>query len=121
MIEQLRGFPDDVLAFTYSGHITRAEFERVLLPVVHAALQKAKGIRLYCAVASDFSGLEPGAIWEDLKIGVGHLARWERVAVVTDLKWLEHTTRLLNFVIPGQMKSFAAAEATQARSWVTAR
>lgn len=38
-----------------------------------------------------FSGIDAGAAWEDTKIGVEHLTRWERIAVVTDFDWMKHT------------------------------
>jgi hypothetical protein len=120
MIAQLSGFPDDVLAFGYSGHITKADYDVVLLPAVRAALARSKGIRIYCENSTDFSGFEPGAVWEDLKIGLGHLTRWDRVAVVTDVHWLEHTTRFISFLVPGQIKTFPASHAAEARAWVAA-
>ena len=39
-------------------------------------------------ITPQFSGIEAGAIWEDFRIGMEHLLRWERVAVVTDLEWI---------------------------------
>jgi hypothetical protein len=120
MIEHLLGFPDDVLAFLYRGHITKGDYEGVLVPAVTKALETQKTLRIYCEVKSDFSGLDAGAAWEDLKLGVGHLTRWERVAIVTDIDWIRQAMRFFGFMMPCPMKAFPTSRAAEARAWVTA-
>jgi SpoIIAA-like len=120
MIEQLQSFPDNVLAFVGRGRITRADYTNVLTPAVEKALATHKRVRLYYELASDFAGIDPGAMWEDFKVGVEHLTRWERVAVVTDIEWIRQATRLFGFMIPGAIKSFPISGADEARAWITA-
>jgi hypothetical protein len=33
---------------------------------------------VYYEIAEDFSGFDPGAMWEDFKIGIEHLTRWDK-------------------------------------------
>jgi hypothetical protein len=33
-------------------------------------------------------------MWQDLKMGVEHLMRWKRIALVTDIDWMTHLTSL---------------------------
>jgi hypothetical protein len=120
LIEQLKDFPANVLAFVCRGRVTKADYDAVLVPAVENALKKQKKVRLYYETAADFGGIDPGAIWEDLKVGTGHLTRWERVAVVTDVEWIAHTMRLISFLMPGAMKSFPTSEVAQARAWINA-
>jgi hypothetical protein len=120
MIEQLSNFPDDVLAFVCKGRVTKADYDSVLVPAVMKALEKHKRVRLYYETAADFSGIDPGAMWEDFKVGMEHLTRWERVAVVTDVEWIKQTMRFFSFLIPGATKSFPTSEAAQARAWIIA-
>ena len=120
MIEHLSNFPDDVLAFVCKGRVTKADYDSVLVPAVLKALEKQKRVRLYYETAADFSGIDPGAMWEDFKVGMGHLTRWERVALVTDVEWIKQTMRFFSFLIPGAMKSFPTSEAAQARAWIIA-
>ena len=119
MIEQLKTFPDHVLAFVYKGHITKADYDTVLVPVILNALETQDKVRLYIETDATFSGIGPGAIWEDFKVGVEHLTRWERVVVVTDVDWIKHAMRLFSFLMPGAVKTVAPAEAAQARAWIT--
>ncbi|HEY1413755.1 MAG TPA: STAS/SEC14 domain-containing protein [Rhodopila sp.] len=120
MIARLAGFPDDVLAFAYQGHVTKDAYDTVLVPAVAKALETHKRLRVYCEVKSDFSGLDAGAMWEDLKVGIGHLTRWERVAIVTDLDWIARSMQFFNFLVPCPMRVFPTSEAAQAREWITA-
>jgi len=120
MIEQLKSFPENVLAFLASGRVSKADYDSVLIPSVIGVLKSQNKVRLYYETAEDFVGIDPGAIWEDFRIGIEHLSRWERVAVVTDVKWIEQTVRLFGFLLPGAVRAFAASEADSAREWITA-
>lgn len=120
MIEALSNFPDNVLAFACKGHVTRDDYETVLVPKVEDALERHRKVRLYYQIGSDFTGIDPGAVWEDFKVGVEHLSRWERIAVVTDIDWIRHTMSVFSFLIPGELRIFPASEASKARDWIVA-
>ena len=120
MIEQLMNFPDNVLAFVCKGRVTKGDYDAVLVPAVMNALQRQDKVRFYYETAADFAGIDPGAIWEDFKVGMEHLTRWERVAVVTDVEWIKQTMRFFSFLMPGAMKLFPMSEAAQARAWIIA-
>lgn len=119
MIEQLTGLPDNVAAFRCSGHVTAAEYEEVLIPAVEDRLTRHDKIRIYYEVADGFDGFEAGAMWDDMKLGMSHLLRWERFAVVTDEEWIRHAVKFFGFMMPGQLRTFPSSEADQAREWVT--
>ncbi len=118
MIEALKGFPPKVLAFACKGHVTKADYETVLIPAVEKALQQPGKIRLYYQVDADFSGIDPGAMWDDFKVGMEHVLRWERFAVITDVDWIRHTLQVFSFVIPGVVRIFPLNEAAKAREWI---
>jgi SpoIIAA-like len=118
MIQTLQGFPSKVLAFACKGQVTKSDYETVLIPAVEEALKQSGKLRLYYQVGPDFSGIEPGAVWDDFKVGMEHLLRWERIAVVTDVDWIRHIFRVFSFVIPGMTKVFRVGEEAKARAWV---
>ncbi len=121
MIERLKGFPDNVLAFACHERVTKQDYDTVLVPVVEEALKSHGKLRLFYEIAADFAGIEPGAVWKDLKIGVEHISRWERMAVVTDVDWIKHTMRFFSFLMPGEMRTFPCSEAEQARAWIVGK
>jgi hypothetical protein len=120
MITVLEGFPDNVAAFACHGHITRSDYATVLEPAIEKALKKHASIRIYYETAADFEGIDPGAILEDTKVGLVHLLRWERFAVVTDVEWIRHAVSFFSFLMPGKMRVFPASETAEARLWVSA-
>ncbi len=118
MIEQLQGFPGTVVAFAGRGQVTKADYVSTLIPAVERALAGPGRLRLYYELGTDFAGIDADAILEDFKVGMEHLSRWERVAVVTDVQWIAHAVSLFSFLIPGAMKLFATKDVDQARAWI---
>jgi hypothetical protein len=62
--------------------------------------------------------MDAGAAWEDFKLGVGHLTRWEKVAVVTDVEWIRHAVNAFRFLMPGEIRVFPDSQRAEARAWV---
>ncbi|MGH7814191.1 MAG: STAS/SEC14 domain-containing protein [Candidatus Binataceae bacterium] len=120
MIDILEGFPDKIVALTAKGRVTKKDYELVVIPTIEEALKRHQKIRLYYDLGAQFSGIDPGAAWEDLKIGVEHPTRWERVAVVTDVDWIRHAINAFRFMMPGRVRVFPAAQAAEARAWIAA-
>jgi SpoIIAA-like len=121
MIEAFSDFPPNVLAFACKGHVSKDDYKRVLVPSVEKALREHEKVRIYYKIGSDFTGIDPSAVWEDMKVGVGHLQRWDRIAVVTDVSWIRHTMSMFGFLLPGEMRLFPMSEAAKARDWIRAR
>ena len=120
MIEILGGFPDNVVAFAARGRVTRKDYADVLIPKVDQILARHGRIRCYYELGADLAAVEAGAIWEDLKVGLEHLSRWERVAVVTDVDWIRHAVGAFRFLMPGEIRVFSVDLAAQARAWISA-
>lgn len=118
MIEALKEFPTQVLAFACKGKLTKHDYETVLIPAVEEALKQPGKIRLYYQIDRDFAGIEPGAVWDDFKVGMEHVLRWERIAVVTDVDWIRYTIRAFSFVIPAAVQVFRTDEKAKAREWI---
>lgn len=118
MIKILPDFDDRVAAFAAEGQVTRQDYEQVLIPRVNTLLQSQKKVRVYYELGRAFTGIEPGAAWEDFKLGVEHLSRWERMAVVTDVQWIRTALQAFRFVMPGKLKVFDVAHAAEAREWI---
>ena len=119
MIEVLKGFPPRVVAFACKGHVTKADYETVLIPAVEKILQQPGKVRLYYQVDPDFTGIGVGAMWDDFKVGMEHIHRWERVAVITDVDWIRYTLQAFSFLMPGVAKIFRLDEKTKAQEWIT--
>jgi SpoIIAA-like len=118
MIEIVPGFPDNVVAISAKGRVTRADYEAVLLPLVAAARGRHPKLRCYYELGAAFAGMDAGAMWEDFKLGIESWTLWERVAVVTDVAWIRHVIDAVRFLVPCEIRIFAGAEADSARRWL---
>jgi SpoIIAA-like len=65
------------------------------------------------------TGLEPGALWEDAKLGFAHMFDWDRFAVVTDLESISRTTKFMAMLMPMEGRVYPMAEAAKAREWIS--
>lgn len=119
MISQLTDFPENVVAFCCTGRVTKADYDSVVVPAVQKVLQKHEKARVYYEIDEGFTGFEPSAMWEDLKVGLGNLTRWDRIAVVTDIEWIKTTMGFFAFLMPAPTRLFPRAEAAHARTWIS--
>ena len=120
MITLLPNLPENTIGVCASGRVSGADYEGVLIPAVELALKKHKKLRLIYELSDDFTGFAPGAMWEDMKLGVAHLNAWERVAVVTDVSWVANATNMFKFVMPCTAKVFSLKDRASAEEWITA-
>ena len=69
--------------------MTKADYDTVLIPDLEGKLGRHKKIRLYCEIAPDYLGIDPGAVWEDTKFGFSHLFDWDRAVMVTHRRGMD--------------------------------
>lgn len=120
MIEILSDFPDHVFAVTCGGTVTKAEYQAKVIPAVKNALARHEKLRIYYEIGADLARIEAGAVWADLKFGLRHYFRWERMAIVAPNGGLRRVIGFLRFLIPAKIKIFSISETPDARAWITA-
>lgn len=118
MIEPLQGLPEGVLGYEVKGAIEVRDYTDVLLPAIEEAAA-AGGVRLVLVFPA-FEGMTGGAMWQDLRMGVGHLSAWKRTALVTDVEWMSHLVHLFGWMSPGEFRHFPMAEREAAIAWAAA-
>src|SRR3954452_19767211 len=112
MIERLTDMPPGTVGFRVTGDIERADYDEVLVPELHRALQAGTGLRtLY--VIEDFDEMEPAALWADARLGadlgIRHHDAWVRSAIGTDIAWMVRATRMFLWMVPGEGRVFPLA------------
>ena len=120
MMQLISDLPTNVVGLIASGHVTADDYERVAIPAVESALKTHDRIRLIYQVPTAFDGFAPGAVWDDVKLGMGHFTAWEKIAVVTDVDWIRGSTRLFAFLMPCPVKLFTNPEVADATRWIVA-
>ena len=91
MIEILKNFPDNVIALSCEGQVTKEDYDGILVPAILKALKRHDKVRLFYKTSANFTGYDPGAIWEDLKIGwniprAGSASQWSQT-LTGSYKW----------------------------------
>ena len=116
MIEQIDA-PEGVLAFKAVGKIAADDYKNVLAPAIEAASAENEKLRLVYVLGPEFESYSAGASWQDAKLGVGHLTKWERIAAVTDHSLMADAIRGFSILMPGDVKVFQVSELEQAMTW----
>ncbi|MER5913696.1 STAS/SEC14 domain-containing protein [Streptomyces sp. NPDC001982] len=116
MIRKLEDMPPGVVGFEASGTLHAEDYRDVVLPAITAAAETGE-VR-FLLVVHDFTGMTPGALWQDLRIGVEHLRAWKRIALVTDIEWMTHLTALFGWMTPGETSVFPVERREEVVRWV---
>ena len=119
MIEVMTDLPERVLGLKASGEVTAEDYKTVLVPAVEEQLTRHKKMRLLYVFGEEFKGYTGGAAWEDAKVGMKHLTSFERVAVVTDVDWIENVIKAFGFAVPGEVRVFDDDDFEAARQWIS--
>jgi hypothetical protein len=119
MVDRITGLPDNVVGFSVKGKVTHQDYASVIIPEVEAHLARHPRLKLLYHVGPEFKGFETEAVWDDTKVGLGHLQAWERIAVVSDVEWLRAATKMLGILIRGEVRVFKNADLETARRWIT--
>ncbi|MDE3079135.1 MAG: STAS/SEC14 domain-containing protein [Paracoccaceae bacterium] len=119
-LEILPGYPADVVAIEAVGHVTRADYEEVLIPAVLATAKAEGKVKLLYLIGARFAGLSLGAAWDDAKLGLLHMGDFARVAVVSDVDWIRVGLKMFAPFMPCPVHVFHTAELAAAKDWITA-
>jgi len=118
MIKELSDMPAGVIGFEATGTVRAEDYRDVVFPALERAA--AEGVVRFVVVIPEFRGMSGGAAWQDLKVGVGHLRAWKRIALVTDIDWMRHLTTVFGLMAPGEIRQFPLAQRAEAMAWAAA-
>ena len=119
MIEKIPNLPDNVLGFTAKGTVTADDYESVIITAVEAVFARQGKVRFLYHLGKEFSGFDAAAMWDDTKLGLKHLAGWERMAVVSDVDWIRAAVKIFGLAIPGQVRVYHNPELAEATRWIS--
>jgi hypothetical protein len=113
--------PEGAFGGRIGGTLTHDDYVITLLPILRKMKDSGRPLRVLVVLESDFTE-EPAAMWEglkaDIEFGVFWRPAWERLAIVSDIPWVEKAVSLFSWVIPGEIRLFSTAELDAAKVWV---
>ncbi|MGO9634557.1 MAG: STAS/SEC14 domain-containing protein [Steroidobacteraceae bacterium] len=118
MVEPIPDLPANVLGFSAKGTVTASDYESRIIPGVEAIFSRHAKVRFLYHLGENFGGFEAGAMWDDAKLGLKHLAGWEKVALVSDVEWIRGAVKIFALAIPGHVRVFHNSEFAAAKRWI---
>jgi len=119
MITPIENLPAATIGFTASDKVTGDDYEQIIIPQVEAALKEHGKLSMVYHLGPDFTGFDAAAVWDDAKLGFGHLTSWKRLAVVTDISWVGTGVKVAGFLMPCEVKLFSNTELSNAITWIS--
>jgi hypothetical protein len=116
MIQVMANMPVGTIGLRASGRVSVEDYRDVLVPTIDAAMEQGKVRLLY--VLEDEAGYKPGAVWADTKMWFKNLKGWERVAIVSDVDWLENAVEVFGWLMPGEVQVFESDDVRDANQWL---
>ncbi len=117
MITVIPDMPPGTVGVQATGRVSREDYAEVLVPAVEAAAGSGP-VRLLYVLGDDFESFSPGAMWSDTRLWAGHVGSWEKLAVVTDVDWVENAVHAFGWLVHGQVRVFADDDLDEAKAWL---
>jgi len=118
MLTIIDGLPDHVIGIRINDKLRAEDYERLLIPLVNEKLKHHDKLDLLCCIDGKWKGMEAGAVWQDLRLGLGRIGHWARMAIVSDIKWMENAIKLFRVFSPGELRHFDSDDYEAAKGWV---
>jgi stage II sporulation SpoAA-like protein len=115
VINKLDDLPRGVIGFEVVGKLQAEDYRDVVLPALEQAA-RAGEVR-FVILMPEFHGMAPGALWQDLKVGIEHFRAWKRIALITDIEWMHHMMSIFGWMTPGEVKVFSLQDRDRAIAW----
>jgi hypothetical protein len=107
-----------VVEITVEGRLTDSDF-RGAIDRLQADVEQNGKTRVLERI-EHFSGMEPAAIWTDIKLGMPLAQKITRAAVVADAAWIRRLTDIGRLLTRAEVKTFRPDELDLARTWINA-
>lgn len=106
-----------VIELRVSGHITEDELV-ANMDRMRADLDAGK--TRVIEIIEGFTGIEPGALFADARLGLPLSRKVDRVAVVADRAWIRGMSHLAPLFTHAKVKVFHDEQLSEARAWIRA-
>jgi hypothetical protein len=116
MYRKLAESSGSTLGYEFEGRISEDDVEAVTTELERAIEEHGKARLLI--VFDDLEGVEPKAIWEDLKFTPRYLTDVERFAFVGDEEWHEWVTAMAEKISRAEARFFTPDDLVQAWAWI---
>lgn len=119
MIQRNEQLPANMVGFMATGSVTEDDFKNVVIPQVGQLVEETGQLNYLLMLETDISNFTPGAWLQDALMGLQHLTKWRRAAIVSDSEGIIRFTDIFSKFMIGEFKGFHRHELGEAIAWVS--
>ena len=119
MIHHLPDLPSNIVGFKAIGEITEKDFSDTVMPTVQALIDKTGKLNYLLVLETSVKNFTLGSWIKDAMMGIKHLTKWNRAAIVSDVEAIRTFTNFFSYLMPGEFKGFEHKDLDQAIDWVS--
>lgn len=119
MIHYLQDLPSNVAGFRAEGTITEKDFTDTVIPKVQALIDETDRLNYLLIMETSIKDFTFGAWMKDVLMGIKHITKWNRAAIVTDVEAVRTFTDIFSIFIPGEFRGFEPKNLQDAIDWVS--
>lgn len=120
MIEHLKDLPKNIVGFKATGEVTEKDFTETVMPKVKALVDETGKLNYLLVLETSVKNFSMGAWVQDALLGIKHITKWHKAAIVTDEADIRNFTAYFSKLMPGEFKGFEHKDLQQAIDWVSA-
>lgn len=110
-----------MVGFRATGEVTEADFSETVMPRVKELIEQTDKLNYMLVLDTSVKNFTMGAWFKDAIMGIRHLTKWNRAAIVTDVKGIRTFTDVFSVLMPGEFKGFEQSELGEAIDWASGK
>jgi len=118
VIETLPLDGGDLVALRARGKLTHEDYANAIIPRLEQAIAEHESVRCLVVLDEAYQGITSEAVWDDLEFDVKHRRDFERIAVVSDDRWVRLGVRVASPFFGGEVRLFDVDERPAAERWI---
>ena len=120
MIVQIPDLPETMVGFRADGEVTKEDFEIVKLQVSRL-VEKTGQLNYLLFLDNSPADFTFGAWIQDALLGIKHITKWNRAAIISDSETVIKFTDAFSKVMPGEFRGYHKPDYQKAVDWVSGR
>lgn len=120
MIVQIPDLPANMVGFRADGEVTKDDFE-IIKHQVASLVEKTGQLNYLLFLDNSPADFTLGAWMQDALLGINHITKWNRAAIISDSEAVINFTAVFSKVMPGEFRGYHKPEYQTAVDWVSGR
>ena len=118
MLKKIEVANNEITAFEVTQKLTKEDYTKTLEPLARSAKIAKRKLKLLLQFGEEFKGFTSAAAIEDFKLGAQNATTFERIAIVSDNKWITNSSAFIGSLIPSSLKTYNNKSLTSAINWL---